>query len=83
MSPPPASGRYPDRPTPPAGEEIHVPESSIQPLLVAVFLTLFLVGLTFHWILCVIGGVGLVWTVARWIRDARRELGELPVHADH
>ena len=72
-----------DRPVPPAGEEIHVPEGSIQPLLVAVFLTLFLVGLTFHWILLVIGGVGVVWTIARWIADARHELADLPVHGDH
>lgn len=72
-----------DRPTPPAGEEIHIPEGSIQPMLLALFITLTLIGLTFHWIVLVIGGVGTLWVIARWIADARRELNELPAHHDH
>lgn len=72
-----------DRPTPPTGEEIHLPEGSIQPVLLALFLTIFLIGLTFHWILLVIGGIGTLWVIVRWIQDARHELSELPVHHDH
>lgn len=72
-----------DRPTPPAGEDIHIPEGSVQPLLLAFFITLALLGLTFHWVVLAIGGVGSLWVIVRWIADARRELSELPVHHDH
>jgi uncharacterized RDD family membrane protein YckC len=72
-----------ERPTPPAGEEIHLPEGSIQPMLLALFITMTLIGLTFHWVLLVIGLVGTLWVIVRWIRDARRELADLPVHGDH
>lgn len=72
-----------DRPTPPAGEEIHIPEGSIQPMLLALFITMSLIGLTFHWVVLAIGLVGVLWVIVRWIVDARRELAELPVHSDH
>jgi hypothetical protein len=72
-----------DRPTPPAGEDIHIPEGSIQPMLLALFITMTLIGLTFHWIVLVIGIVGTLWVILRWIRDARRELEELPAHHGH
>jgi len=72
-----------DRPTPPAGEEIHLPEGSVQPLLLAFFITLLLVGLTFHWIVLTIGIVGTVWVIVRWIADARREYADLPARHDH
>lgn len=71
-----------ERPVPPAGEEIHLPEGSIQPLLLTLFITATLLGLTFHWSLLTIGLVGTIWVIAAWIRDARRELNELPVHHD-
>ena len=72
-----------DRPVPPAGEEIHLPEGSLQPLLLSVFITITLVGVTFAWPLCVAGGIGAVWVIVRWVRDARRELEELPAHHEH
>lgn len=72
-----------DRPTPPAGEDIRIPEGSAQPLLLAFFITLALIGLTFHWIVLAIGGVGTLWVLARWIADARREMADLPVHHEH
>ena len=72
-----------DRPVPPAGEDIHIPEGSAQPLLLTVFITLALLGLTFHWIVLVIGAVGSVWVIVRWIAEARAEMAHLPVHHDH
>ena len=72
-----------DRPTPPAGEEIHIPEGSIQPMLLALFITLTLIGLTFHWVVLAFGLVGTLWVIVRWIRDARRELEALPAHHEH
>jgi hypothetical protein len=64
---------------PPAGEEIHIPGSSIQPMLLAIGLTLALVGVTTFWILSVFGVVLSVWVIVRWIADTRRDVAELPV----
>ncbi|MFL5846311.1 MAG: hypothetical protein ACJ762_16615 [Solirubrobacteraceae bacterium] len=72
-----------ERPTPPAGEEIHIPEGSIQPMLLALFITMTLIGLTFHWIVLAFGLIGTVWVIVRWIADARHELAELPASHDH
>lgn len=69
-----------DQEIPPAGEEIHVPEGSIQPLLLAVFLTMALVGVTTTWFLTIAGGIGAIWVIVRWVQGARRELEELPAH---
>ena len=70
-------------PVPPAGEELHIPEGSIQPFLLALFITITLVGVTFSIWLVILGGIATLWVIVAWIRDARRELDELPVHAEH
>jgi hypothetical protein len=70
-----------DRPVPPAGEDIHIPGPSAQPLLLAIGITVFLLGLTISWILLVLGGVLTVAVLAGWIAGAVREFDELP--ADH
>ena len=63
---------------PPAGEEIHLPEPSILPMLLAVGITIALVGVTISPILIVIG-VGLsVPVLYKWIRSARAEFRHLP-----
>jgi hypothetical protein len=66
---------------PPAGEEIHLPGPSIQPLLLAFGITIAIVGITTFFVLVVAGVVISIATVAVWIRDTRREIDELPV--DH
>ena len=67
---------------PPVGEEIHLPGGSVQPLLLTIGITIALVGVTFSWVLCVIGGILTLWTLVSWISDARREMAELPLHHD-
>lgn len=69
-----------EKPVPPAGEEIHLPEGSLQPVLLAFFITVALLGVTTTLVLSVAGGIGTVWVIVRWVRDARRELQELPAH---
>ncbi len=67
-----------ERNAPPAGEEIHLPGPSILPMLLAVGITLALVGVTVSPIL-VVAGLGLaIPSLVRWIRGARAELRELP-----
>ena len=67
-----------DSPPPQAGEQIHVPTPSLYPLLLAVGLTLSLVGITTTLILTAVGIVITVPTLVRWIRSARADYAELP-----
>ena len=63
---------------PQAGEQIHVPTPSLYPLLLAVGLTLSLVGITTTLILTGVGILITVPTLVRWIRSARADYAELP-----
>jgi hypothetical protein len=67
---------------PPVGEEIHLPGPSILPLLTAVGITLMLVGVTTFIEFTIVGTILTVWCVARWIKDTRREINELPLDAN-
>ena len=67
---------------PPAGEEIHLPGGSIQPLLLTIGITLALVGVTLGLPVLIAGLVLTVWTLVRWIADTRRDIAELPLHHD-
>jgi len=64
---------------PPAGEEIHMPGSSIQPFLLAISITVALIGVTISWVLTIIGGIVTIWIIVRWIADTRRDVAQLPV----
>jgi hypothetical protein len=68
---------------PPVGEEVHLPGPSLLPLLTAVGITLALVGITTMIELTVIGVILTVVCVARWIKDTRREIDELPLEHHH
>ena len=71
-----------DRPAPPAGEEIHLPGPSIQPILLAAAITVALVGVTTSIILVIAGGVVSIAVIYRWIRDTKRDVDELPLEHD-
>ena len=73
-----------DRPVPPAGEDIHIPGPSIQPLLLTVGITATLLGVTISWFLLIAGGLLTVGVLIAWIGGARREFEELPAeHHSH
>jgi hypothetical protein len=71
-----------EKPVPPAGDDIHLPGNSAQPLILTVGVTIALVGIVeSHWILA----VGLIITVGvlvAWVRDTIRETNALPLHHD-
>ncbi len=67
---------------PPAGEEIHLPGPSLQPILLAFGITLTLVGVTLGMFMLVGGLVLTVWVIVRWIVDTRREMRALPEDLD-
>ncbi len=66
---------------PPAGEQIHLPEASLLPLLNAVGLSIAIIGIPISLILVVPGLVLFLCTAAVWIVKTRREMDELPL--DH
>jgi hypothetical protein len=71
-----------DPPVPPAGEEIHLPGPSLQPVLLAFGITLSLLGLTLGTFLLVSGLVLSIWVIIRWIADTRRDINALPEDLD-
>jgi O-antigen ligase len=68
---------------PPVGEQIHMPQPSILPVLNAVGLSTAIVGITISTILIVAGLLLFVGTTVVWIRSARREFDELPLEHGH
>ena len=67
-----------DPETPPAGEHIHLPGPSLQPVLLAFGITLTLVGVTLGLYIVISGLILTVWVIIRWSLDTRREMSELP-----
>jgi Cytochrome c oxidase subunit IV len=62
-----------------AGETIHLPGPSYQPVVLAFGLTLAITGVVLFPILAIIGVVISVVALIGWIRDTRREISELPL----
>lgn len=72
-----------DQQVPPAGEEIHLPGPTLQPLLLTVGLTVILLGVTTTIVLVIAGLVLTVGVLIRWIADTRRDIAELPLEHHH
>jgi Flp pilus assembly protein TadB len=63
----------------PAGEAIHLPGPSYQPVLLAAGIALAVIGVVISPILIVIGVVIFLIVLRRWIRATREEIAELPL----
>lgn len=72
-----------DQQVQPAGEEIHLPGPSLQPVGLAFGITLAIVGVTLGAALWVPGVIITLLVLFRWVRDARTELAELPLEHRH
>ncbi len=70
-----------ERPVPPAGEDIHIPGGSVQPLLLTIGVTMALLGVTISPLLVGAGLILTVWVLFVWIREAVDEYRHLPL--DH
>ena len=66
-----------------AGEAIHLPGPSYQPVVLAFGLTLTITGVVIFPPMTVIGLVIVVVTLWMWIRATRRETSELPLEHEH
>jgi hypothetical protein len=71
------------RAVPPAGEEIHMPEPSIIPLVNSAALAIAIVSITLNWYIVALAGVVFVITTIRWIADVRRDIDALPLEHHH
>jgi len=63
---------------PVAGEEIHLPGPSIQPLLLTIGITATILGLTTSIFVLAAGLILTVAVIVRWIADTRRDISHLP-----
>jgi hypothetical protein len=73
-----------DPEVPPAGEELHLPGGSIQPVLLTFGITVAIVGVTTNVFLVIAGALLSIGVIVAWIRDTRRDIDELPLeHAEH
>ena len=68
---------------PPVGEEIHMPDPTLIPIINAVGVTVALVGVTSSMTLLVVGTIIFLVTTVLWVRDTRREIASLPAGHDH
>jgi lipid-A-disaccharide synthase-like uncharacterized protein len=68
---------------PPAGEEVHMPASSILPLINAASLAVTIVSITLSWYLVGVGGFFFIITTIAWIASTRRDIQDLPLEHHH
>ena len=71
------------RPVPPAGEEIHMPEPSLIPLVNSAALAIMIVSITLSWYVVALAGVVFLITTIKWIADVRRDIDALPLEHHH
>jgi len=71
------------RVAPPAGEQIHMPEPSIIPVINAASLALAIVAVTLSWYVVVAALIVFAATTIRWIADVRRDIADLPLEHHH
>jgi hypothetical protein len=71
------------RPVPPAGEEIHMPEPSLIPIVNAAALAIAIVSITLSWYVVAFAGIVFLITTIRWIADVRSDIAALPLEHHH
>jgi hypothetical protein len=69
----------PDGALPPPTEEIHLPDPSYLPVVVAFGLTIAIVGVVFTWVMVAIGLIITLIALFRWIGQTRSDMSELPL----
>jgi hypothetical protein len=69
----------PEGALPPPSEEIHLPDPSFLPPVMALGITLIVTGVVIGLPVLVLGAILFVVTFVRWIRQTRSEMAELPL----
>ena len=63
----------------PPSEEIHLPDPAYTPVVLAFGIMIVVVGVVLTWVMVAIGGIIALVALARWIRQTREEMAELPL----
>ena len=71
------------RPVPPAGEEVHMPEPSLIPVVNSAALAIAIVSVTLNWYVVALAGLVFLVTTVIWIADVRRDIAALPLEHHH
>ena len=74
-----ADDDVPEGALPQPTEEIHLPEPSYIPVVVAFGISIAVVGVVLTWVMVVIGAVIALVAIFRWIRLTRSEMSQLPL----
>jgi hypothetical protein len=69
----------PEGALPPASEQVHLPDPSYLPAVLALGVTIAIVGVIKSWIVVAIGVLIFLVALIRWIRQTREEMSELPL----
>ena len=72
-------GDLPEGALPQPTEQIHLPEPSYVPVVLAFGIAIAVVGVVLSWVMVVIGAVIALIALFRWIRQTRSEMSELPL----
>ena len=70
-------------PAPPVGEQIHMPEASLLPIVNAFGIALAIVGITIAWVMVITGAIIFGVSAIIWIVKAQREFADLPAEHGH
>jgi hypothetical protein len=66
-------------PAPEPAEQVHLPGPSYLPAWTAFGITIALVGVIMSWIIVGIGAVIAIVAIARWVRETREDISQLPL----
>ena len=60
-------------------EEVHLPDPSYLPALVALGITIAVIGVIMSWVVVAIGLIIFLVALVRWVRQTREEMAQLPL----
>ena len=63
----------------PPTEEIHLPDASYLPVVLAFGVSIMVIGVVMSWIVVAIGAIIFLVALTRWIRQTREEMAQLPL----
>jgi hypothetical protein len=63
----------------PPTEEVHLPDPSYLPAVLAFGLSIAVIGVIMSWVVVAIGAIIFLVALVRWIRQTREEMAELPL----
>jgi hypothetical protein len=69
----------PEGALPPPAEQVHLPDPSYLPPLMAMGITFMVVGVVVTKYLLVLGAILFVVVLVKWVRSTREEMSELPL----